>query len=382
MKIINIVGARPQFIKYFSVSREIKKFNNTSGLKIRDVLVHTGQHYDYAMSKIFFEELGIKKPDYHLGAGSGSHGEQIERIVRKAEAVLVKEKPDMVLVYGDTNSTLGGALAAAKLHIPIAHIEAGLRSYNKRMAEEVNRVLTDHISAILFCPSRRACLNLKKEGFENIVNSGRLLALSGRNKNIRLNPDSPVVVNVGDVMHEALIYSAGMAKKKTAILQKFNLKPRAYYLLTVHRAENTDNPGNFEAIIKFVNKISAKKTVIFPIHPRAKKAYYKGIKKKFFGNVILIEPVGYFEMLALLRNSSLLLTDSGGMQKEAYWLGIPCVTLRSETEWPETLKGGWNVLMKNYKGFKKPGGRRERFYGDGKASERIAGVLTKWIKNL
>jgi len=262
------------------------------------------------------------------------------------------------LVYGDTNSTLGGAIAAIKAKVPLAHVEAGLRSYDKNMPEEKNRVLTDRLSSVLFCPSKRAVLNLKKEGFRQAA-----------------------IFNTGDVMYDALLYSVDKAKKKTAIFRKLGVKKKSYCLFTMHRQVNTDNKRNFEKIINFINKVSRDNIIVFPMHPRAGKCYKK-IKARFSGNVRIVKPVGYLDSVALLAGSRCLFTDSGGMQKEAYWLGIPCVTLREETEWPETLKGGWNVLLKNYKCFKKPGSRREPFYGDGRASERIAGVLIKWIKIL
>ena len=350
MKIASIVGVRPQFIKYFAVSSALKK------RKIKDILIHTGQHYDYSMSEVFFKELDIKSPDYHLGVGSGKRDWQIDQIVERSKKILLREKPDIVFVYGDTNSTLGGAIASIKSGIPVAHIEAGLRSYDKNMPEEKNRVLTDHLSSILFCPSKTAVLNLKKEGFSDVP-----------------------VFNVGDVMHDALLSSVGMAKRKKAIFRKMGLKRKSYCLFTLHRQANVDNKKNFENIIKFINRVSRDNLIVFPMHPRARK-FYKKVMAKFSSNVKIVKPLGYLDNIVLLANSKCLFTDSGGMQKEAYWLGVLCVTLRNDTEWPETLNGGWNVLLKNYNGFRKPKGRRKLFYGNGQAADKIAEIIIKWIK--
>ena len=379
MKIANIVGARPQFIKYFPVSEAIKHFRNTSGMVVQDVLIHTGQHYDYSMSKIFFDEFGIREPDYHLGAGSGSHGEQTGLILQRVEDVLLKEKPDIVVVYGDTNSTLGGALAASKLHIPVAHVEAGLRSYNKHMPEEINRVLTDHCSSLLLCPTKNAVENLRKEGFGNILNNGKLV---DNYSHLTSHVSHPVVINVGDAMYDVLLTALEIAAKKSKILECLNLHEKGYYTLTIHRAENTDNQESFERIINFVNDASAGNPVIFPAHPRTKKIFGV-IGKKFAGNIKIIEPLGYFDMVWLLKNSALALTDSGGLQKEAYWLKVPCITLRDETEWIETVQSGWNILYKDYKESHSPK-YDDNYYGDGKSAERIVNVLSEWLssKNL
>lgn len=379
--ILHIVGARPQFVKYFAVSNAIDAFANEHAESINNILVHTGQHYDYSMSKIFFDELGIKEPEYHLEVGSGSHGEQTAKVLQRVEETLLKVKPACVLVYGDTNSTLGGALAAVKLHIPVCHVEAGLRSYNKAMPEEINRILTDHCSTLLFCPSVSAVDSLRKEGFTNIVNGGNLISERNAARDVSPSPvkiDNPLVVNVGDVMYDVLLHSISIAEKRSTVLQQLRLSSKNYILLTLHRAENTDDPRKFEEIINFVNAASADTPVIFPMHPRTKNIYGES-NKKFGKNVRVIDPVGYFDVLTLLKDATLLLTDSGGMQKEAYWLQTQCVTLRKETEWVETLEGGWNTLYNNFTQGTSPSKHQSPVYGDGKAAERIIGVLHKLL---
>ena len=384
MKIAHIVGARPQFIKYFPVSEAIKKHSqerNTS-----DILIHTGQHYDYNMSKIFFDKFGIKEPEYHLGIGSGTHGVQTGNLIQKVEEVLMHEKPDIIVVYGDTNSTLGGALVASKLHIPIAHVEAGLRSFNKSMPEEINRILTDHVSTFLLCPSKKAVKNLIDEGFKDIFDDGEIFPLNYFTerkdvKDINKGYGNSFVTNVGDVMYDVLLYAIDIAEKESVILERLQLVSGRYCLLTLHRAESTNNIEQLEEIIVFVNDVSGGKDVIFPIHPRTKNIY-ENTKIKFTENVKVIDPIDYFDMLQLLKESSLVLTDSGGLQKEAYWLEIPCITLRKETEWVETVKSGWNVLYKDYGGPHNPTETHKTFYGDGKAAERIVSIIDKlWVEN-
>lgn len=381
MKIANVVGARPQFIKYFPVSEAIKKFKNTSGMVVQDILIHTGQHYDYRMSKIFFDEFGIREPQYHLGVGSGSHGSQTGQILQKMEEVLLKEKPDVVVVYGDTNSTLGGALAASKLHIPIAHVEAGLRSYNKYMPEEINRVLTDHVSSILICPTEAAVGNLRREGFTNILNDGKLYdAFDGRCRKATDDIANSLVINVGDVMYDVLLYAVEIATRRSKIMEQLQVSSKNYCLLTIHRAENTDDQERLKEVINFVNDVSAGTRIIFPVHPRAKKAF-ETMKIRFGDTVSSIEPLGYFDMIMLLKNSKCVLTDSGGLQKEAYWLKVPCITLRNETEWVETIQSGWNVLYKDYKGQRDLSNDDGISYGDGKAAEKIIRVLYEQLNN-
>ena len=387
MKITHIVGARPQFIKYFPVSEAIKKFNRHNPEKcIQDVLVHTGQHYDYNMSKIFFDKFGIKEPDYHLGVGSGTHGEQTGKIIQQAEKVLLKERPDLILVYGDTNSTLGGALAAAKLHIQIAHVEAGLRSFNKSMPEEINRILVDHMSTFLLCPGKTAVKNLTDEGFRNLFNDGEIFPLNcfteGKDaKDINKDYGNSFVINVGDVMYDVLLYAIDIAEKESVILERLQLVSGNYYLLTLHRVESTNNIERLEEMIDFVNDTSEGKDVIFPIHPRTKKIY-GNTKIKFAENVRIINPVDYFDILQLLKESALVLTDSGGLQKEAYWLKIPCITLRRETEWVETVQSGWNILYKDYNGSHNLMDEKETYYGDGKAAERIVRLINEGLHNI
>jgi len=376
MKILQIIGARPQFMKYFPVARAIENNNG-----VTDVLVHTGQHYDYNMSKIFFDELGIKRPDYHLGVGSGSHGMQTAQCVERIEKVLNDEQPDIVLVYGDTNSTLAGAIAASKLHIIVAHVEAGLRSYNKNMPEELNRILSDHVSSVIFCPSTTAIQNLKKEGFTNIVNDGKPVTIEDV-KNIslpdKININDPVVINSGDVMHDTLLYSREMARTKSDIISTLGIESKKYTVLTLHRAENTDCTSQLESLVDFINTSVDGDTVIFPMHPRTKKIY-SDVSKPLGKNVKIIDPVGYFDLVDLLSNARLLMTDSGGMQKEAYWLGVPCITLRDETEWTETVDAGWNILYKDYRGEHKPAAERTDLYGDGRAAEVIVECLVRYF---
>ena len=375
MKIVTIVGARPQFIKAAAVSRAIHRAYRRKR-HIKEVLVHTGQHYDTLMDKVFFEELNLPKPDYHLGVGSGSHGKQTGMMLERIESVLGKEKPEAVIVYGDTNSTLAGALAAAKLNFPIAHVEAGLRSYNRTMPEEMNRVLTDHLSTFLFCPTDLAVRNLLKEGI----------------KVERIK----IVRNVGDVMYDSILYYSKLAEKKSTILKDLNLyfstpnselRTHNYYLTTLHRAENTDDPERLKSILKALNEIGRNHLVILPLHPRTKKRIEVHFLFSRFKNIKFIDPISYLDMLKLEKNAEAILTDSGGVQKEAYWLKIPCLTLRGETEWVETIQSGWNQLvgteskrviqgikdLEKRRYFK----RREEIFGEGRASEKIVQILTR-----
>jgi UDP-N-acetylglucosamine 2-epimerase len=349
MKVVSIVGARPQFIKAAPLSRELRKAH-------QEVLVHTGQHYDSSLSAVFFEELDIPRPDYNLGVGSASHGRQTGEMLARVEEVLIQEEPDWVLVYGDTNSTLAGALAAVKLHIPVAHVEAGLRSFNRRMPEEVNRVLTDHISTLLFCPTETAVRNLAQEGLTKGVH------------------------NVGDVMYDAALHNGQLAEEKSRILEALGLKPKGYLLATVHRPDNTDVSHNLRSIVAALSSLEA--TIIFPLHPRTRKAL-RELGVTLGGNVRVVKPVGYLDMLILEKNARLILTDSGGIQKEAYFFAVPCVTLRQETEWVETVEVGWNMLvgadcreiLDAVRGFYPPG-ERVNLFGDGQASAKVVKILS------
>jgi UDP-GlcNAc3NAcA epimerase len=376
LKIVTVVGARPQFIKAAAILRAIQKLNK-KGKRIREILVHTGQHYDTRMDRVFFEELELPKPDYHLGVGSGSHAQQTGRMLERIEKVLEKEKPSVTVVNGDTNSTLAGALAAAKRNIPVAHVEAGLRSYNRTMPEEVNRLLTDHLSTFLFCPTHHGVQNLLKEGIKN----------GGRR----------IVKNVGDVMYDSLLYYSKIAEKKSTILRDLNLcsstpnselRTLNYYLATLHRAENTDDPKRLKSILKALNEIGRRVPVILPLHPRTKKRMQVSPPFSQFKNIRFIEPASYFEMLQLEKNAKAILTDSGGVQKEAYWFEVPCLTFRDETEWPETVQNGWNRLVgietggivKEIESLKRQGSlhRGHKIFGDGTASEKIIQTLMEY----
>ena len=320
IRVLTVVGARPQFVKVAPVSRAIAAHNAQSSLKIVDILVHTGQHYDHNMSQVFFDELQIAAPAHFLAIGSGPQGAQTGEMLARCEEVIVSEKPHLVLVYGDTNSTLAGALAAAKLHIPVAHVEAGLRSFNRRMPEEINRVLTDHVSDLLFIPTETARKNLNAEG---IV------------KGVHL---------VGDVMYDAAVQHREIAKQHSHVLHDVGVASKQFFLATVHRAENTDAPDRLAGIVSAFEELAQIKPVVWPLHPRTRKRMSElGIALKQ-ENLKIIEPASFLDMMLLESNASLILTDSGGVQKEAQWFAVPCVTLRDETEWVETVESGWNRL--------------------------------------
>ncbi|HUS82654.1 MAG TPA: UDP-N-acetylglucosamine 2-epimerase (non-hydrolyzing) [Dehalococcoidia bacterium] len=348
MKIVSIVGARPQFIKAAALSRVLRPRHD-------EVLVHTGQHYDPQLSDVFFAELDLPPPDHHLGVGSDTHARQIARMLEGIERVLFDERPDRALVYGDTNSTLAGALAAAKLGLPLAHVEAGLRSYDRAMPEELNRVLTDHCAHLLLCPSALAVDNLAREGITDGVHL------------------------VGDVMYDSLLRHQQGGRLDGARLAAWDLTPRDYALVTVHRAANTDDPSRLASILKALGLLP--QPAVFPVHPRTRKAMLDAGLSPSAG-VRLIDPIGYHDMLLLESNARCVLTDSGGVQKEAFFFGVPCVTLRDETEWPETVDCGWNVLagcdverIVAAANRPLPRGERPLLFGDGHAAEKIVEVL-------
>ena len=355
MKLLTIVGARPQFIKAAAVSREIAKHKD-----ITEVIVHTGQHFDANMSEIFFEQMQIPKPDYNLEINSLSHGVMTGRMIEKIEEVLLQENPDWVLVYGDTNSTIAGSLAAKKLHIKVAHVEAGLRSFNRNMPEEINRILTDKISDILFCPTDTAVQNLHNEGI-------------GKNSLAR-------IMKCGDVMQDAAIFYTDLAQKP-----KLDL-PEKFVLATIHRAENTDDLNRLSSIFNALAEISNEIPIILPLHPRTKKIISNLQLTTHNSQLILIEPIGYLEMIYLLKTCSLVMTDSGGLQKEAFFFKKPCVTLRDETEWVELVENGFNKIVgadqdKIISGYKEMSKIKNNYninlYGNGEASKKIITELVR-----
>ena len=355
MKIVTIVGARPQFVKAAVVSREI-----AGRTDIDEVIVHTGQHFDRNMSDVFFEEMEIPQPDHFLDINSLDHGAMTGRMLEKIEQVLHSERPDRVVVYGDTNSTLAGALAAKKLHMDVVHVEAGLRSYNMRMPEEINRILADRISDVLCCPTLRAVENLRQEGFEKL---------------------QCTVVQTGDVMYDAALYYSGLSAARSSIVDRLGLAGRDFALCTVHRAENTEDPARLTSIATALNAISREMRVVLPLHPRTRSALQKLHVDLDFS---AIEPVGYFDMLELLKHSRIVLTDSGGLQKEAYFFHKPCITLRDETEWTELCDAGANVLAsadtaRIVEGFHAMQSRNLNFngdlFGDGRAGVRIVQAM-------
>ncbi|MFY9114452.1 MAG: UDP-N-acetylglucosamine 2-epimerase (non-hydrolyzing) [Dethiobacteria bacterium] len=358
MKVTTVIGARPQFVKASMVSRALREIGG-----IEEKIVHTGQHYDHNMSAVFFQELEMPPVDCYLGIGSGLHGEQTGLMMAAVEKYLLHSGPDLVLVYGDTNSTLAGALAAAKLHLPVAHVEAGLRSYNRLMPEEINRLLTDHLSDLLYVPTGQAMENLRLEGIY-----GEKVYLSG------------------DVMYDASIFFGRKAEKSSRIFGQIGFTPRQYVLATIHRAENTDNPARIRAIFYGLSRIAEKYPVVMPLHPRTRKILFReGLVDEIGKELHIIDPVGYLDMLLLEKKSRLIVTDSGGVQKEAFFYRIPCVTLRDETEWGELVDAGWNrvvvpenpeVVARSIFSAMDSYGRTDLdLYGDGRASQKIAAHL-------
>jgi UDP-N-acetylglucosamine 2-epimerase len=354
--IATIIGARPQFIKEAPVALALRK-------SFKEIIIHTGQHYDQNMSRIFFEDMAIPEPDYNLNIGSGLHGEQTGRMLAAIEDVLIKEKPDYVLVYGDTNSTIAGALAAVKLHIPTGHIEAGLRSFNRTMPEEINRIATDRIADHLFCPTKNAVSLLNDEGLK---------------ENVFLT---------GDVMYDTCLHFLPLAEKRSDIIRKLGLSGKEYLLMTIHRPSNTDDPQTFSGILKAVSE--SPWPVVFPCHPRTKKVMNTPSVKQILSKIKhlkIIEPVGFLDMLHLENHAMKILTDSGGVQKEAFFLGKPCITLRTETEWVETVEAGYNIIagsethriveaIQNFM----PSHKRLNLYGDGHASDKIVEIMRGFL---
>ena len=341
--VVTILGARPQFIKAAPVSKAL------AAAGIDEVMIHTGQHFDDNMSELFFRELDIRKPKYNLEINGLSHGAMTGRMLEEIEKILVEEKPDLVIVYGDTNSTLAGGLAASKLHIPIAHVEAGLRSFNRAMPEEINRIVVDHISSLLFCPTSTAVAHLQSE-------------------NIRDG-----VMHVGDVMMDTTLAAIERARTSSDVLDRFGLRPNEYAVGTLHRAENTDDAGRFEDLIRWLERQDSDK-IIMPVHPRTRQRLLDLMPPA--RNLVLAEPLGYIDMAWLVHNASAVFTDSGGLQKEAYFHGVPCVTLRDETEWVETIDAGWNRL------WTQPDYRARRpiaDYGTGTASAQIAAAILNFM---
>lgn len=349
MRVLTIVGARPQFIKAAPVSRVLRR-------RHEEFLLHTGQHYDDEMSDLFFRQLEIPAPDLNLEVGSGRHGAQTAAMLPGIESVAIEQRPEWLLVYGDTNSTLAGALVGAKLHVPVVHVEAGLRSYDRRMPEEVNRVVADHLSTLLLCPSQPAVVNLSREGIT---------------KGVQV---------VGDVMYDAFLQNVEVARRASHVLEKLAVERDGYQLLTIHRAENVDRPELLARILEGVG--DSGRRVVFPVHPRTRAALDANGQRPP-ANVTLTDPVGYLEMLILEENAEAIVTDSGGVQKEAYFAGRPCITLRERTEWTETVEAGWNVLVgtdaraiaRAMREFR-PEGERPQLFGDGHAAERVVEALS------
>jgi len=386
-----VVGARPQFVKLGPVGYAVDAYNLQSSREesVEHVVFHTGQHYDLMLSDVFFKEMALPVPARNLGVGSGPHGQQTGRMLDLLERAFREQQPDAVLVYGDTNSTLAAALAAAKLHIPVAHVESGLRSFNKRMPEEINRVLTDHISTFLFCPTRQAVKNAQAEGFTNAVGDGELVPVGDPCGGVRCSADTPVVINVGDVMYDVFLRASDDARAQSGILRRLGLQQGRYALVTVHRSENTDNPVRLRGILEGLRLLAADGLqVVLPMHPRTRNALSSLQTPLDLSDVDVIDPVGYLDMIALEDSAGVILTDSGGVQKEAYFCRVPCVTLRDETEWVELVQAGWNRLagaepsaihraVRRALDEDQPGDEL-RLYGDGQAAERVVGALTKW----
>ena len=380
MKIVTIIGARPQIIKAAALSRAIK---NKYSSKIREVIVHTGQHYDANMSQVFFDELQIPAPNYNLNVGSGSHGQQTAAMITGIEEILLKEQPNGIVLYGDTNSTLAGALAAIKIHVPIIHIEAGLRSYSKAMPEEVNRIMCDHVSTFLFSPTATGINNLLREGFK-------------MNNNPPFNANNPRIYHCGDVMYDNSIYFSEVAESKTNILSKLQLQQNNFVLATIHRNNNTDEPIRLNSIFKALNDISVKYNldIVLPLHPRTAKLLEVNLYADLLNEIKsnskfkITEPVSFLEMVALEKNCKLVMTDSGGVQKEAFYFEKPCIILRPETEWVELVECGTAIIAdanedKIKNAFEVMVSKNDlkfpKLYGDGHAAEFICGQIINYL---
>ncbi len=379
-KIITIIGARPQIIKSSAMSRAIKNhFSN----EIQEIIVHTGQHYDENMSEIFFKEMGIPYPNYNLNVGSGSHGSQTAKMIEGLEEIYIKEKPDAVLVYGDTNSTIAGALAAVKIHIPVIHVEAGLRSFNKAMPEEVNRIACDHMSSLLFSPTITGLENLEKEGFTLTSNE-------------KATANSPRVFQCGDIMYDNSLYFSSISDENSTLLNLLGLKKDEYILTTIHRDSNTDIAENLESIFKALLEISKVSglSVVFPAHPRTRGKMKDQLSSELFNEIeksdkfLMIDPAGFLDIIALEKNAKLIVTDSGGLQKEAYFFQKPCVILRPQTEWVEIVNNGNAILadadyFRIVDAYSKLNSKVDftfpDFYGNGAAAEFICEKIIELI---
>jgi len=381
IKIITIIGARPQIIKAAALSRAIRNHFNDI---INEIIVHTGQHYDENMSNVFFGEMQIPKPDYNLNVGSAGHGNQTAQMIVGIEEILLIEKPDFIILYGDTNSTLAGAVAAAKIHIPIVHIEAGLRSFNKKMPEEINRITCDHVSTLLFSPTKTGFNNLVKEGFNT------------DNKPF-FTIDNPQIYHCGDVMFDNSLHFSKIAENKSNIINKLNLRKNQFILGTIHRDNNTDNSNRLNAIFSALNKISTKNkiTTVLPLHPRTSKLLKKNLSKELYQEIFnnhfikTIKPVSFFDMIALEKNAKIIMTDSGGVQKEAYFFEKPCIIMRSETEWVEIVENKTAIvadadeqkIIDSYFHFNNNNKLYfPKIFGDGKAAEFICEEIIKTSK--
>lgn len=376
-KIVTIIGARPQIIKSAAISRAVQdRFSND----LEEIVVHTGQHYDENMSKVFFDEMGIPKPQYNLGVGSGSHGKQTADMLVGIEGILEKEQPDALVVYGDTNSTLAGATAASKMNIPVVHIEAGLRSYNKSMPEEVNRVVCDHLSTLLFSPTKSGFLNLQKEGFSE-------------SNQPSYDADNPKIYHCGDIMYDNSLFFSDLSESKNTVISELGLEETPFYLCTIHRGSNTDNANHlteiFEALVE-VMESNPDKVLVLPIHPRTRNCMEEHLSKDLKSKIEtserikIIQPVSFFNIIALEKNCEMVITDSGGLQKEAFFFKKPCVILRPETEWVEIVENGNAIITDYHKQkiidaiahfSKEETLTYPAFYGDGKAAEFICNEI-------